>query len=85
MLGSNVALTMINKILTPEVIQNGNYYIIGMIACLVASGLFVLLSTLTSMPVSSTHAIVGSLTGVVIAIEGWNAVNWKILGTIAIS
>jgi len=85
MLGSNVALTMINKILPPEVVQNGNYYIMGMIACLVASGLFVLLSTLTSMPVSSTHAIVGSLTGVVIAIEGWKTVNWKILGTIALS
>lgn len=84
-LGSNVALTLINTVLTPEVTQNGDYYILGMIACLVASGLFVLVSTLTSMPVSSTHAIVGSLTGVVIAIEGWQAVNWKILGTIALS
>lgn len=85
LLGSHVALTMIEKVLDPSLASDPHSYIIGMLSCLAASGLFVLFATITGMPVSSTHAIVGSLTGVVIALGGVSAVNWKVLGWIALS
>lgn len=85
LLGSHVASTLIEKVISPDFAIHPHYYITGMIACLIASCLFVLLSTFTGMPVSSTHTIVGSLTGVVIVLGGFSVVNWHILLLIGIS
>lgn len=84
LLGSQVAKTLIESVLSENLSINPEQYVLGMIASLLASGIFVLLSTLTGMPVSSTHAIVGSFAGVGIVIEGFSAVNWGLFGIIGL-
>lgn len=84
-LGSKVASTLIGAVIKPSVFSNPDLYILGMLSCLLATGIFVLISTLTGMPVSSTHAIVGSMTGVGIVLGGFSTINWPLLTGIAIS
>lgn len=84
LLGSQVAKTLIESVLSDSLSINPQQYVLGMIASLLASGIFVLLSTLTGMPVSSTHAIVGSFAGVGIVVEGFSAVNWGLFGIIGL-
>lgn len=84
LLGSQVAKTLIESVLSDSLSINPQQYVLGMIASLLASGIFVLLSTLTGMPVSSTHAIVGSFAGVGIVLEGFAQVNWGLFGIIGI-
>lgn len=84
LLGGEVAKTMLEAVISKDLTINPEQYILGMIASLLASGCFVLLSTLTGMPVSSTHAIVGSLAGVGIIVDGFSAVNWGAFGVIGL-
>lgn len=84
LLGQQVAKTLIASVLSDNFSINPQQYVLGMIASLLASGLFVLLSTLTGMPVSSTHAIVGSFAGIGIVVEGFSAVNWGLFGIIGL-
>lgn len=84
LLGGEVAKTMLEAVISKDLTINPEQYILGMIASLLASGFFVLLSTLTGMPVSSTHAIVGSLAGVGIVVDGFSAVNWGAFGIIGL-
>lgn len=84
-LGSHVASTLIESVFKNNFVIDSNAYTVGMVAVLIASGCFVLLSTLTGLPVSSTNAIVGSLMGVGIVLGGINAVNWLIMTKIMLS
>lgn len=84
LLGGEVAKTMLEAAISKDLTINPDQYVLGMIASLLASGFFVLLSTLTGMPVSSTHAIVGSLAGVGIVVDGFSAVNWGAFGIIGL-
>lgn len=84
LLGSQVAKTLIESVLSDSLSINPQQYVLGMIASLLASGIFVLLSTLTGMPVSSTHAIVGSFAGVGIVVQGFSAVKWGAFGIIGL-
>lgn len=84
LMGGGVARTMLEAAISKDLTINPEQYVLGMIASLLASGCFVLLSTLTGMPVSSTHAIVGSLAGVSIVVDGFAAVNWGKFGIIGL-
>ena len=85
LLGGNVAACLVEGLVHPVLFNEPHRYILAMLTVLLASGTFILLSTLTGMPVSSTHSIVGGLTGITIVVAGWNAVDWGILGKICIS
>ncbi|HQU09597.1 MAG: hypothetical protein B7X06_03210 [Verrucomicrobia bacterium 21-51-4] len=85
LLGGNVALRLIQGIVHPDLFNDPIRYALAMFVVLLSSGSFVFLSTLTRMPVSSTHSLVGSLTGVSIAIAGWQAIDWPQLGRVALS
>ena len=50
------------------------------IAPIVGTVLWITLATYKSLPVSTTHAIVGSITGVAIFNGGLRQVNWAVLG-----
>ena len=52
----------------------------GALAALVGAAGWVLLATRTGLPVSTTHAIVGSLVGVAASVYGVDAVKWSALG-----
>lgn len=85
LLGGKVALRLIEGIVEPKMFADPTRYSLAMLTVLVASASFILFSTLMSMPVSSTHSIVGGLTGVSIAAAGWRSVDWLSLGKIALS
>jgi PiT family inorganic phosphate transporter len=59
--------------------------LLGMVAVLLASGLWIQLATLWGIPVSSTHAIVGAITGFTWIAAGANSVNWSVLGQLALA
>lgn len=85
LLGGNVAGTLINEVIHIDTLNNISNYIIGMLSCLLASGAFVLLSTRTGLPVSSTHAIVGSMIGIALILGGKNSINWSYFEILTIS
>ncbi|MFW5837736.1 MAG: inorganic phosphate transporter [Desulfovibrionaceae bacterium] len=84
-LGSHVTATVSKGIIDPTAIQDPKLIMIGMFAALMAAGVWVLIATLTSLPVSSTHSIVGSIMGFGLVAGGPDLVNWLIMGGIVLS
>ncbi len=83
--GSHVAATISKGIINPEAIPDHTVLMVGMLAALLSAGLWVLVATLTALPVSSTHSIVGSILGFGLLAGGPGAVNWWVMGGIALS
>ncbi|MDR2603030.1 MAG: inorganic phosphate transporter [Puniceicoccales bacterium] len=84
-LGSNVSKTLIDGVVNISCFHDKNAYIAGMLACMVATGSFIFISTRTGLPVSSTHSIVGGMIGIATTLGGIGAVKWKLLGTLTLS
>ncbi len=59
--------------------------ILGMLAALLASAIWLNVATYFGQPVSTTHAIVGSVVGFAIVAAGFHAVIWSKMGAIALS
>ena len=57
----------------------------GMLAALLAAGLWLLIATRYGLPVSTTHSIVGAIVGFAAVGIGIEAVNWGKVGSIATS
>jgi len=57
----------------------------GMLASLLAAGIWLLIATRMGWPVSTTHSIVGAIVGFGAAGIGMEAVHWNKVGTIALS
>lgn len=85
LLGGNVSSTLINGVIHVGTFNDVTSYVIGMLSCLLASGCFVLLSTQTGLPVSSTHAIVGSMIGIALVLGGTHSINWACFAILTIS
>ncbi|MGE4291457.1 MAG: inorganic phosphate transporter [Desulfovibrio sp.] len=85
LLGSHVTATVSKGIINASEISDPNVIMVGMFAALLAAGLWVLVSTLTSLPVSSTHSIVGAIMGFGIVAGGPGVVNWIKMGGIVMS
>ncbi|OIQ00481.1 MAG: phosphate permease [Zetaproteobacteria bacterium CG2_30_46_52] len=64
---------------TPEILVH------GMLASLLAAGVWLLIATRKGWPVSTTHSIVGALVGFGAVCIGMDAVSWDKVGTIAMS
>lgn len=84
-LGSHVTATISKGIINPEAINDPKLIMIGMFAALLAAAIWVLVATLTSLPVSSTHSIVGAITGFGLIAGGPDVVNWLKMGGIVLS
>ena len=84
-LGSQVTATISKGIINPAAITDPKIVMIGMFAALMAAGVWVLIATLTSLPVSSTHSIVGAITGFGLVTGGPDVVNWFKMGGIVMS
>ena len=54
----------------------------GMFSALLAAAIFQHIATLFSIPVSTTHAIVGAIFGFGIISAGFDSVNWSKIGLI---
>ena len=64
---------------TPELL------IFGMLAALLAAGIWLLIATKYGLPVSTTHSIVGAIVGFAAVGIGIEAVKWGKVGSIAAS
>jgi len=84
-LGSQVTNTVAKGIINAEAISDPTLIMLGMFSALLAAGIWVLVATLTALPVSSTHSIVGSILGFGLVAGGPSVVNWLTLGGVVLS
>jgi PiT family inorganic phosphate transporter len=84
-LGSHVTATVSKGIINPAGISDPQLILIGMFSALLAAALWVLIATLTGLPVSSTHSIVGAILGFGIVAGGPSVVQWSQLGGVVLS
>ncbi|WP_045213349.1 inorganic phosphate transporter [Desulfonatronovibrio magnus] len=84
-LGSHVTATITRGIINPEHIADPRIMMLGMFSALMAASLWVLIASLTALPVSSTHSIVGSILGFGVVAGGPQVVNWWILSGVVLS
>lgn len=64
---------------TPEIL------VFGMLAALLAAGIWLLVATRFGLPVSTTHSIIGAIVGFAAVGVGMEAVKWGKVGSIAAS
>eukprot|EP00960_Hanusia_phi_P008278 236748-Hanusia_phi.AAC.1 len=77
-LGSAVTDTIKSKITQVNYFKNDPYVLaLGMSTVNIGSGLWVVMATALSMPVSTTHAVVGAVLGIGIAAWGTGGVIWS--------
>ncbi len=78
--GKGVTETIRKGIVDVSFIHNPDMLIYGALAALISAMLWIFLSTIFSLPVSTTHSIVGGMVGFGIMAAGVNAIHWaKIL------
>ncbi|AGW13905.1 inorganic phosphate transporter [Megalodesulfovibrio gigas] len=83
LLGSHVTATISKGIINIDMISDPKILVLGMFAALLSAALWVLAATLTGLPVSSTHSIVGSILGFGLVAGGPDIVNWlKMVGIV---
>lgn len=58
---------------------------LGMCAALLATAVFLLLSSTTGMPVSTTHAIIGAVVGMAVVGTSPACLAWERLGRVALT
>lgn len=58
---------------------------LGMLSALMAAGLWLHLASFLSLPVSTTHSIVGAVVGVGIVAVGFGGIEWATVGSIVMS
>lgn len=81
-LGSSVVGTIAKGIISPDAFTDASVFMIGMLAALLSAGLWVLIASITSFPVSSTHSIIGSIIGFGIVSGHFYSINWSMLAIV---
>lgn len=84
-IGSHVTETIRKGILSGSVMTDPHILIIGALSALLSAALWVSFATWKSLPVSTTHSIVGSMIGFGLTIGGVSVINWKVLGAVVAS
>ena len=84
--GQNVATTLATEVINPsQFIPQPNLLLIGMICVLIACGLWLQIATKYGLPVASSHAVIGAISGFSLLAIGSEAVNWNNILEIAIA
>ena len=84
--GGHVTKTIRKGIVDPTPILNHpEVLVFGMIAALLAAGVWLAVASAKGWPVSTTHSIVGALVGFAIAGIGFDAVQWGKIGQVVAS
>ena len=84
-IGSHVTNTIRKGIVSTEVLTDPHLALIGALSALLAAALWVSFATWKSLPVSTTHAIVGAMIGFGIMAGGFSVINWGKLAAVVIS
>ncbi|MFH1117644.1 MAG: anion permease [Pseudomonadota bacterium] len=81
--GSHVTQTIRKGIIDASVTTDPKLIVLGLLSALLAASLWVFLATAKSLPVSTTHSIVGAMVGFGLIVGGPAVVNWgKLLGIV---
>ena len=84
--GGQVTKTIRKGMLDPGLLTNTpELLVFGMLASLLAAGIWLLIASRFGWPVSTTHSIVGAIVGFAAVGIGMDAVNWGKIGTIVLS
>lgn len=84
--GGEVTATIRSNIIDAGALNGtANLLVYGMLASLLAAGIWLLVATHYGWPVSTTHSIVGAIVGFAVVGIGINAVHWEMMGTIVSS
>lgn len=84
--GGQVTETIRKGIIDPALLVDDPHLLVyGMLASLLAAGVWLLIASAKGWPVSTTHSIVGAIVGFAIAGLGMDAVDWGRVGQIAAS
>ncbi len=84
-LGSHVTNTIRKGIVATHVLNDPHMALLGALAALLASALWVSFATWKSLPVSTTHSIVGAMIGFGIMAGGFSVIKWSSLGAVILS
>jgi len=84
-IGAHVTDTIRKGIVSPEFLNDPHLALIGALAALLSAALWVSFATWKSLPVSTTHSIVGAMVGFGLMAGGFSVVNWGGLFAIVLS
>ncbi len=84
-IGSHVTNTIRKGIVSTEVLTDPHLALVGALSALLAAALWVSFATWKSLPVSTTHSIVGAMIGFGIMAGGVSVINWGKLGAVVLS
>jgi inorganic phosphate transporter, PiT family len=84
-IGSHVTNTIRKGIVSTEVLTDPHMALIGALSALLAAALWVSFATWKSLPVSTTHSIVGSMIGFGMMAGGFSVINWIKLAAVVMS
>jgi inorganic phosphate transporter, PiT family len=84
-IGAQVTNTIRKGIVSTEVLSDPHLALIGAFSALLAAALWVSFATWKSLPVSTTHSIVGAMIGFGIMAGGFAVINWDKLGAVIAS
>lgn len=84
-IGSHVTNTIRKGIVSAEILADPQVALIGALSALLAAALWVSFATWKSLPVSTTHSIVGAMIGFGIMAGGFSVIKWGKLAAIVMS
>jgi PiT family inorganic phosphate transporter len=83
--GSHVTDTIRKGIVSTEIMTDPHIALIGALSALLAASLWVSFATWKSLPVSTTHSIVGAMIGFGIMAGGFKVITWEKLWAVVLS
>ncbi|UCD91264.1 MAG: inorganic phosphate transporter [Desulfobacterales bacterium] len=84
-IGAHVTQTIRKGIVSTDILHDPQVALIGALSALLASALWVSFATWKSLPVSTTHSIVGAMIGFGIMAGGFSVIKWGKLGAVVLS
>ncbi|RLB74888.1 MAG: phosphate permease [Deltaproteobacteria bacterium] len=84
-IGASVTNTIRKGIVSTEILSDPHLTLIGALSALLAAALRVSFATWQSLPVSTTHSIVGSMIGFGVMTGGFSMINWGKLAAVVMS
>jgi PiT family inorganic phosphate transporter len=84
-IGSHVTNTIRKGIVSTDILADPHVALVGALSALLAAALWVSFATWKSLPVSTTHSIVGAMIGFGIMAGGFSVINWAKLAAVVMS
>jgi inorganic phosphate transporter, PiT family len=84
-IGAHVTDTIRREIVATEILTDPYLAAIGALSAMLAAALWISFATWRSLPVSTTHSIVGAMVGFGIMAGGFTVINWGKLGAVVMS